>query len=403
MLQNQQLPCDHLQHSKNVEVVSRTKIAQEGAGQIIVDNKIAYVAHLIHEGVTLVDVSDPTAPKVLSKVAPPLESHSHKVQVSGNIMICNNERYKKLEPWKAGMRVYDVSDPTAPRELSFLETGGKGVHRMWFVDGQYAHITAHQEGFTDYIYCIVDMRDPSHPEIISRFWLPGMWEAGGEKRTWGSETRYRAHGPAIVKGDRAYLGWTDGGFTIIDISDIRHPKLVSWMNWCPPYGGLTHTALPFPDRGLLVVTDEAHDDNCHEPEKYAWLVDMREERNPVSIATVQVEDEGFYDKGGRFGPHNIHENRPGSMIDDQLVYIAYFSGGLRIIDIHDRYRPEEVGYFVPERPEGQVSIQTNDVFVDSDGLIYLVDRLDGTMYILRYTGPHPEKEKDLRKETLFKK
>ena len=77
----------------------------------------------------------------------------------------------------------------------------------------------------------------------------------------------------------------------------------------------------------------------------------------------------------------------GSLIDDQLVYIAYFNGGLRIVDISDPYRPEEVGYFVPEKPEGQAAVQTNDVFVDADGLIYIVDRLDGTMYVLEYTGP----------------
>jgi len=378
---------DHREHRKNIRVISKTKIANEGAGQIIVDNKIAYVAHLIGEGITIVDVKDPYHPRVLSKVAPPLKSHSHKVQVSGNIMIVNNERYKKLEPWEAGMRVYDISDLEDPKEISFLKTGGKGVHRMWFVDGRYAHITASQEGFTDQIYCMVDMQDPTKPEIVSRYWLEGMWEAGGEKPTWDPGRRVRAHGPAYVHGDRVYLGWTDGGFTILDISDIRNIKKISHLNWCPPFGGLTHTILPLPERDLLVVSDEAHADFCNEPEKYAWLIDVRVEENPIPITTLQVESEGFCQKGGRFGPHNLHENRPGSLIDDQLIYIAYFNGGLRIVDIQDKYCPKEVGYFIPPRPEGQTSIQTNDVFVDHDGLIHIVDRLDGNMYILEYTGP----------------
>ena len=378
--------CDHQQHSWNVRVISQTKISAEGAGQILVDRGIAYVAHIIGEGVTLVDVKNPAAPKVLSKVAPPLKSHSHKVQVSGDIMIVNNERYKNFEPWVGGVRVYNVADPTNPKEIGFLETGGKGVHRMWFVDGKYAHITAHQEGFTDYIYCIVDMSDPTRPEIISRFWLPGMYTAGGETQSWDKATRFRAHGPPITVGDRAYLGWTDGGFSTIDISDIRHPKLVAHRNWCPPFGGLFHTALPLPQRDLIVVTQEAHADFCQEPEKYAWIVDNRVETNPVSIATIQVEDRGFAQKGGRFGPHNIHENRPGSLIDDEYVYITYFNGGLRIIDIRDKYRPREAGYFIPAKPEGQSAIQTNDVFVDADGLIYIVDRWDGTLYVLEFTG-----------------
>ena len=386
MFQIPQPPCDHKEHSWNVRIISKTKISSEGAGQIIVDRGIAYVAHIIGEGVTLVDVKNPASPKVLSKVAPPLKSHSHKVQVSGDIMIVNNERYKNFEPWVGGVRVYNVADPLHPKEIGFLETGGKGVHRMWFVDGKYAHITAHQEGFTDYIYCIVDMSNPTRPEIISRFWLPGMYTAGGETQTWDKGTRFRAHGPPIVVGDRAYLGWTDGGFSTIDISDIRRPKLVAHRNWCPPFGGLFHTALPLPRRNLLVVTQEAHADFCQEPEKYAWIVDNRVETNPVSVSTIQVADRGFDRKGGRFGPHNIHENRPGSLIDDQYVYITYFNGGLRIIDIRDQYRPREAGYFIPAKPEGQDAVQTNDVFVDADGLIYIVDRWDGSLYVLEFTG-----------------
>lgn len=378
---------DHAEHRKNVRVISKTRIASEGAGQIIVDNSIAYIAHMVGEGISIVDVRNPMKPKVLSKVTPPLRSHSHKVQVSGNIMIVNNERYKTLEPWKAGVRVYEISNPEKPRELAFLETTGKGVHRMWFVDGQYAHVTGQPEGFVDNIYMIVDMSNPVKPEVISRFWLEGMWEAGGEVRTWDSGARFRAHGPPMVLGDRAYLGWIDGGFTIIDISDMQHPQKIAHLNWCPPFGGLTHTVLPLPRRDLLVVTDEAHADNCEEPEKYAWVVDARVESNPIPVSTVQVESEGFDRKGGRFGPHNIHENRPGSLVDDQLIYLSYFNGGLRIVDIQNQYRPEEVGYFIPECPEGQISVQTNDVFVDRDGLIYIVDRLDGHMYILEYTGP----------------
>jgi len=381
------LPADHREHRKNTRVISRTKIAEEGAGQVIVDRGTAYVAHMEHEGVTIVDVSNPVKPRVLSKIAPPLQSHSHKVQVSGDIMIVNNERYKDWEPWEGGMRVFDISNRESPRELAFFKTWGKGVHRMWFVDGKYAHITPTVEGYTNQIYMVLDMSNPEKPTEISRFWLEGMWEAGGETRSWREGLRVRAHGPAYTVGNRVYLGWTDGGFTILDMSDIRDPKLISWLNWCRPYGGLTHTVLPLPERDLLVVTDEAHEPNCNEPEKYVWLVDIREETNPVPISTVQVEDEGFCAKGGRFGPHNVHENRPGTLFDDQLIYVTYFSGGLRIIDIQDRYRPQEVGYFVPERPDGREAIQTNDVCLDHNGLIYIVDRLDGTLYVLEYTGP----------------
>lgn len=381
------LPSDHKEHRKNTRIISKTKIATAGAGQIIVDNGIAYIAHLCDEGVTLVDVNNPYTPKVLAKIPAPLKGHSHKVQVCGDIMIVNNERYKDFEPWLAGVRVYDIASPANPKEIGFFETPGRGVHRMWYVEGQFAHITASAEGYTNQIYMVLDMKNPESPEEYSRWWYPGMWTAGGETPTWPEGARVRAHGPAYVCGERVYLGWTDGGFTILDISDLKTPKLVSKFNCYSPYGGLTHTVLPLPERNLLVVSDEAHAELCQEPEKYVWLFDVRNEKNPIPVSTVQVESTGFCQKGGRFGPHNIHENRPGSLIDDQLIYIAYFNGGLRIVNIADQYRPQEVGYFIPEKPEGQKAIQTNDVFVDADGLIYIVDRLDGTMYVLEYTGP----------------
>jgi hypothetical protein len=378
--------CDHGEHRKNVRVLGKTRIASVGAGQIVVEKGTAFIAHMHTEGVTLVDVRDPYSPKVRSKIKAPLNGHSHKVQVCGDLMIVNNERYKNFEPWHAGVRIYDISDRDAPRETGFWKTEGTGVHRMWFVDGRFAHVTASAKGFSHQIYVVLDLEDPTMPQEYSRWWLPGMWEEGGEVPDWPPGMKVRAHGPPMVSGNRAYVGWTDGGLTILDISDLRKPSLISRFNVTPPFGGLTHTVMPLPERGLLVVTNEAHEEFCREPEKHLWLFDVRYEKNPVPISVAEVESEGFCEKGGRFGPHNIHENRPGSMIDDQHVYVAWFNGGLRILDIRNRYRPLEAGYFIPERPEGQKAVQTNDVFVDANGLIYIVDRLDGHMYILERTS-----------------
>ena len=41
-----------------------------------------------------------------------------------------------------------------------------------------------------------------------------------------------------------------------------------------------------------------------------------------------------------------------------------FTGGVRIYDINDLFRPEEVGYYVPSAPAVRTSIQINDVYVD---------------------------------------
>ncbi len=78
-------------------------------------------------------------------------------------------------------------------------------------------------------------------------------------------------------------------------------------------------------------------------------------------------------RAGRFGAHQPHEY----VGPDNLVYAAWFSGGLRVIDISNPYRPEEVAHYVPKPAPGFRSAQTNDLFVATDGLIYLIDRNNG--------------------------
>jgi len=72
------------------------------------------------------------------------------------------------------------------------------------------------------------------------------------------------------------------------------------------------------------------------------------------------------------GAHQFHEHAVGT-----LIYATWFSGGLRIIDLADPSAPQEAGHFIPEPVSGNPAPQSNDVFVDRRGLIYLLDRNAG--------------------------
>jgi len=63
--------------------------------------------------------------------------------------------------------------------------------------------------------------------------------------------------------------------------------------------------------------------------------------------------------------------------------------GLRIYDIRDPYRPEEIAAFLPVTPKGQRGCRISDVFVDDRGIVYAMDRARGGMYVLEYTGQQP--------------
>jgi hypothetical protein len=68
------------------------------------------------------------------------------------------------------------------------------------------------------------------------------------------------------------------------------------------------------------------------------------------------------------------------------VFLTYFNAGLRAVDVSDVLRPKEVGYFVPETPETQEAIQSNDIGRDEYGRLYLIDRWGAGMHIVEYTG-----------------
>ena len=149
-----------------------------------------------------------------------------------------------------------------------------------------------------------------------------------------------------------------------------------------------------PDRGLVIVADEAIADNCADQVKYTWVVDVREPTNPVTISTFPTPaEEDYCARGGHFGPHNLHENRPGSFQSSELIFATYQNAGVRVFDIKNPFRPEEVAYFVPPPPERMFDtrpgrarvIQSCDVFVEREGLMYVTDYNAG-LYILEYKG-----------------
>ncbi len=316
---------------------------------------------------------------------------SQKDYYGGSNQVDSSRYGKRGEDFSAGMRVYDISDPANPRSIGFMEVEGLGLHRIWWTGGRYAYASALLDGFLDHILISIDMADPTKPREAGRWWIPGMNAAAGETPTWTG--RWALH-HAVVQDDIAYGSWRNGGLTILDVKDPANMSLIAHRNWCPPYGGGTHSALPLHDRDLLVVADEATLNIDQEQMKRTWIFDIREKSNPVSIATMPTpSDQDYIKLGGQFGPHNLHENRPGSFRSSTTIFATWQSAGVRVFDIADPYRPEEIGYFVPPQPttwmeplRGRAKVRhTADLFVAEDGLMYVTD-YDAGLYILQWNG-----------------
>jgi hypothetical protein len=338
--------------------------------------RILWLAHeSAPKNFTAVDVSDPRKPKVVVQTdLPQAHMRSNSLETSGNIMAVAYQTQKKgLQP--AGMELFDISVPEKPRSISFFDCSGatsRGVHQLWFCDGEYVHCASGAPDFTpthpndDQFYRCIDVRNPSKPVEIGRWWMPGTRQGDNvmPPPRHPLDKGHRAHNTNVYpqRGDRCYLAYIDGGMFILDISDKANPKRIS--QW----------------------TDESTENNAKDWPKLIWVLDAREESNLVPIATCPLPDHKAFAAKGRFGAHNIHENVPLPTVwqSDQIVLGTFFNGGLRAYDISNPYQPQQVGVFVPPAPPMAPTgtIQLNDVFVDEREIVYTVDRHAGGLYIL---------------------
>ena len=388
----------------HVRLIGHCDLQGREALQVVLKGNFAYVGHhqgnhinpltgkMEPSGTTIIDVSEPSRPRILSHIPGYPGAESRAVQVvekhyDGRDYLLRNQESREF----TGFEIWDISDRSRPRRVSTLGSL-QAAHKGWW-DGKtgFAYLSGTASGWRGQHLIVYDLKNPHRPQFVSNWGLPG--QRPGDPQTSGVSL----HHP-VVSGNRAYLSYLFGGdVVILDVADPSSPKQVAHLDFSPPFSG-THTTVPFsrmkvPNftagfgdiRDFLVISEEAFSSNCQELRKQLYIVDATEETHPVPIATFKVPDGDFCKRGGRFGPHQFAETRDGEIIGGSLLYIAYFNAGLRVVDISDPFKPTEVGYYIPDTKKGR-AIQTNDVDLDYRGLIYITDRAGAGLHIVEYLG-----------------
>ena len=368
--------------------------------------RILWLAHeSAPKNFTGVDVTDPRAPKVVVQTdLPHAKMRSNSLDVVGDLMaVAYQTSGVNLKP--AGFDLFDVSVPETPKRIAHFDASGphsRGVHAVWFVDGEYVHMASGAPDFKprnpkdDQFYRIVDVRNPAKPVEAGRWWLPGTRDGDDvpppARMPAQHDVGFRAHNTNVFpqRPDRAYIGYIDGGLAVLDIADKAHPKVVTRWTHSPPFNGFLHTVLPLFTRDLWIASDECVQDGGADWPKLVWVIDARAESNPVPIATFPMPPyDAFARRGGRFGAHNLHENLPvpTSWHSEDVVIGSFFNAGVRAFDVTNPYQPQEIAYFVPGAPKLSPAgaIQLNDVYVDDRRIVYTVDRFAGGLYVLEMT------------------
>jgi hypothetical protein len=288
---------------------------------------------------------------------------------------------------------------------------------------------------------IFDLSNPAAPVFIRDWAMDG--QQPGSKLQPHFTNAPSIHGPistgpaggalAAIPGvvaNRVYFAYgtsSTGILQIVDRAKLLDPSIpatdfttAELGHWVMNPDNGAHTSMPLgvltvPDfvtdtghdigtqREFVFVTSEATANFCANQVRHlSFLVDATDPGRPQSVSTSQVPaaSGAFCDRGGRFGPHSTNEEF-GPPFFQKLVFVAYFNGGVRAVDVRNPYSPEEAAFFIPAptantdvrcgpfqgSPNVCVpAVQTNNVATDDRGLVYIVDRANTGMHVLRLTG-----------------
>jgi hypothetical protein len=261
------------------------------------------------------DVTDPTAVELIDSVMVDARVvNDVKVSDDASWAIITRENASTR---RNGIVVLDLADPAHPTIMSELTdslTGG--IHNVWIVGDL---VYAVNNG-TNAMH-ILDLSDPANPTHAGRFEIrPG--ETGKSLHDVWAEDGY------------AYLSYWDDGLVIVDIGAGTHggtptePVFVSSISY--PAGN-THVA--WRDRDYVFIGDEIG--TADGMRGYIHVIDVSDIDNPREVAKYDLPEAGA---------HNV-------WVEDETLYVAYYQGGVRIIDVSgtlrgDLYRQgREIGLF----------------------------------------------------------
>ena len=397
-------------------------------------------------------------PDVLAGTKPPTcwdpgwNTHTHYVaEGPGKILAVNEERRRGGTDTQAsyhGVRFYDISDPAKPVFLSDWEApisdpvnghypDAEGAHHFNFrnmgekgylsnMKDRYLFLGTEYKGYIGMILVILDVRDPKHPVEAGQWHVPGQKTPEEDaQRDWvfqrnfsapirtdpatGKLTKHVAMHYATVYGNTAYLSYRQAGLVILDVKDLKHPKLLSRLDYLVPgfndptmpeamkkfpldttAFGNAHSAKLVPGNPkLLWLTDEFF--SC--PYGHLRMVDVADPKKPRIISHFLYPENTACDpqNPGRTAlPARFPRRGPSTHIGnarDGFLYLAWYGMCARVIDIKDPLHPVEAGYYTyqidPNKP-AFAGCDTYDVTFGPNGLLYYSDGTSG-LRVLRFT------------------
>jgi hypothetical protein len=312
--------------------------AVDGSLEVSTQGNYAYVA--TGDGLGVVDWRNPTRPELIgSMTAADPAGGILDAKVEGDLVsLASNGG--------PGITLVDVSDPTDPTEIGFVDVGHH-IHNNFLADG-YAYLTVNESGdapFSEARTTIVDVRNPSDPEVVGEYRLQDDFP---EFATGGVSPCHDVY----VQDDLLYQAFWDGGVVVADVSDPTDPQLVTQFGDAPDADGsgfdreryLTrpgnaHYVQPSPDGDLVYVGAETF------PGRVG--VENPDNDDYGGIKVWNVSDPDDPRKLVRIEPPNVDAFRTSHNFDvtANRLHASWYGGGVTVHDVTNPANPETLaGY-----------------------------------------------------------
>lgn len=374
-------------------------------------------------GVRLIDVADPASPASLGAIANGDEypgtdtdsvwagsidtpSFNGDIAVVGVSLCDNSERNRYREGFR-GLAIYDVSDPKAPQLLGTYDSGERtqGVHEVDVVTRSDGRVMAAATVMQSFLHTdgalgdvrLVDITDPADPLEVTTWDYRDAVLPPDELPPDTEAEQYHAHNVDFAGGgQRLWVAVWDAGAVLLNIDDPARPVITDSVEAVASAEGNVHSVISAPELGMVVLSSEDLYPFAGGVHEAGWgeqlILDLAGE--PLSTFRAGRDEESDDTSIPLDGYHTAHT----AQLVDQRLYSAWYSSGVRIVDLSDPAAPREIGHFVPPpirdpqgywiAPDGTSSMaMVWDVRVIG-GLIYLSDMNTG-LWIVRYTGDEP--------------
>lgn len=350
---------------------------EDGIDHIAITENYAYVSS--YTTFRILDISDPTAPTLFGVFSPQYGEEAYEtwaqfqiydVTIEGDfVYLAGGDEWRD-----SGVRILDISDPTAIKQVGLYGTPQIATHlflksrgvdlwgkKLYLVTQRNQAGLHHNTGFTIHV---IDVDKPALPTQIATY----------NPTTWVFD--------ATIKEDKLYLVDEAVGLRIIDMAD---PYTLTEIGTYTPTGATLNVAVQggyaylVGEQGLEIV-------DISDPAVLEKLGDYQ--TLGIAKEVAATNEYAFVATGGRgLAVVDLSEDVPSEVktfyelpgytldvaVQDNFAYVATELAGLRILDLTDPLDPVEVGVYDPAGEVRQVWVKEDLAFLVGDGGLDIVN------------------------------